>query len=156
MDIKFDIKGLKELENALRDLGEEYANPKFAVQAMRPAVKAAMEPVEGTIIASTPRDKGNLANSTKTRIGKPTKKMLSSQHFNNDTIIAGRSGWTWSGGSLWNQSLAVEFGTAEMSGSATLRNAIDAHAEQMIETFAKTLGPSIEKKAKQLHKKYGR
>jgi HK97 gp10 family phage protein len=152
VEITYDIKGLKALERALLELSEEYG-PKGAVQAMRPAVKAAMTPVQSTISSTTPKHTGALADSTKTRIGKPTKTMLKSEHFHSDTIIAGRTGWQWRGRSLWNQALAVEYGTREMSGSATLRSAFDAHTRQMITDFGKTLGPSIEKKARALAKK---
>lgn len=155
MKIKFEVKGLKELEDKLMQLADGYG-PKAGVQAMRPALKAAVGPLEATIQTSTPKDSGNLAASTKTRIGKPTKKMLQSEYIDPNSVIVAQVGWMWSKPSLWDQALAVEFGTSEMSGSATLRNAIDSHAEQIIDDFGAALGPAIEKKAKALGKKRSR
>ncbi|QCO57441.1 hypothetical protein EOK75_17150 (plasmid) [Pseudorhodobacter turbinis] len=151
--MEMKLTGMAELEQALLALGDEYG-PKAGVQALRPAVRAAVDPIKSIIETTTPRDSGQLAASTKIRIGKPTKKMLASEHFHENMVLVGRVGWTWSGApSLWHQALAVEFGTTEMSGSATLRNALDMNAEEMINNFGRTLGPAIEKKAKQLHKK---
>lgn len=153
MELTFKVEGLKELEAALIELADEYG-PKKAVQSMRPAVKAATDPVEQAIRSSTPADTGNLAASTRTRIGKPTGKMLRSVHFHKDMVIAARVGWTWSGENrLWNQALAVEFGTAQQSGNAVLWSAIQQHSEQMAKTFGETLGPAIEKKAASLNKR---
>jgi HK97 gp10 family phage protein len=153
LDITIKIDGLRELEAALMALADEYG-PKAGVQALRPAVKAAAGPVEQTIQATTPTDTGALAGTTKTRIGKPTKAMLRSEHYSANTVLAARVGWTWSGKRrFWNQALAVEFGNSKISGSATLRTAFDQHSQQMIDDFGKTLGPAIEKKAAQLHRK---
>ncbi|MFN3895739.1 MAG: hypothetical protein ACK4KU_14515 [Acinetobacter sp.] len=147
-----EVKGLKELEANLLALSKEYG-AKSGVQALRPAVRAAVGPIEQTIKANTPRDSGGLAESTKTRIGKPTRSMLMSDHFHKDQILVARVGWVWSGKSLWAQSLKVEFGSRDSSGTATLRQAFDAHRDQMIKDFVEVLGPAIEKKAKQLNKK---
>ncbi|MBQ2262716.1 MAG: hypothetical protein II336_15260 [Loktanella sp.] len=148
-----EVKGFRELEKALLELSDEFG-PKAGVQAMRPAVRAAVRPIEATIAANTPQDFGSLANSTRARIGKPNRAMLRSDHFHSDMIIAARVGWTWSSKrSLWNQALAMEFGNTKVSGSSTLRNAFDLHRDQMIKDFAGTLGPAILKKAKALNKK---
>lgn len=152
MDIKVKVEGLKELEKALAELKEEYGG-KSAQQAMRPAVRKALKPAESTIKSTTPVDSGALAESTKIRIGKPSKAMLKSEHFNEQQVIAGRVGWTWKSPSLWSEALAVEFGTQNRPADQTLRNAFDNHSDQMIETFKNELGPSIERKAKALHKK---
>jgi hypothetical protein len=153
MEFKFKMEGLAELEQNLLALADEYG-PKQGVSALRPAVKAATAPLESAIKSSTPQDSGHLAGSTKTRIGKPNKKMLTSEHYNKDMVLAARTGWTWDGDrSLWNQSLAVEFGTSEMSGSATLRTALDTQVNGMLSAFEDTLVPAIEKKARALYKK---
>ena len=153
MDITLKVEGLRELEAALLALAEEYG-PKAGVQAMRPAVKAAVAPVEAIIQSTTPVDSGKLAATTKTRIGKPTGKMLKSEHFNADMVLAARVGWTWGGEqSHWKQALAQEFGTRKVSGSATLRTAFETNVDNMINDFGATLGPAIEKKAAALNKK---
>ena len=153
-DIK--VEGLKDLEKALRELGKEFGNPKYAVQAMRPAVKAAMN-VEEKIEENTPIDSGGLKESVTTKIGKATKKIKKSNHFNDNTIIVGRSGYFWKKGeSRWNQALAVEFGNEKTSASAPLRNAFDEEHAGMLQRFKDTLGPAIEKKGKSLNKKRGK
>ncbi len=151
-DIK--VEGLKELEKALRELGKEFGNPKYAVQAMRPAVKAAMKPVEEKIEENTPVDSGGLKESVTTKIGKATRKLKKSEHVNEDAIIVGRSGWFWSSEqSLYNQALAVEFGNERVSAQSPLRNAFDEENTAMLQRFKNSLGPAIEKKGKALNKK---
>ena len=151
-ETKMKVEGLRDLEKSLRGLQKEYGG-KAATQAMRPAVKAAMTPIEDTVRNNTPVDTGSLRDSTKTKIGKPTKKMLSSAHYNSTTIIYGQVGWFWRGQSLWYKSLAVEYGTRNTPAKFILRSAMDTHHQGMINRFKDTLAPSIEKKAKQLAKK---
>lgn len=152
MDIKFKVEGLRELDDALIALAQEYGH-KNAATAMRPAMKAAMKPMEEAIRSTTPVDSGTLAASTKTRIGKVTRKMLNSVHFHKDMVIAARTGWTWGKPSLWNQALAVEFGTSKHSGSATLWSAFQSQIDGAVRIFGKELGPAIERTAARLAKK---
>ena len=146
------VEGLKALETSLRELQKEYGG-KAATQAMRPSIKAAMTPVEDTVKNNTPVDTGTLRDSIKVKIGKPTKKMLTSAHYNSTTIIYGQVGWFWRNPSLWDRALAVEYGTRDLPASIVLRSAMDVHHQGMINRFKDTLAPSIEKKAKQLAKK---
>ena len=152
---KIKVEGLKELEKALIALQKEYGG-KAAPQAMRPAVKAALAPVLDTVKENTPVDTGELRDSAKLKIGVVTKKMKRSHHYDKNTVIAGRVGWFWKGRSLWKKSLAVEYGTREIPATLTLRGAMDNHQQGMLNRFKKTLGTSIEKKAKQLAKKRGK
>lgn len=152
VDIKMDVKGMRELEGALIALQKEYGG-KAATQAMRPAMKAAMAPLESDVAGGTPVESGGLKDSTKVKIGKPTKKMSASAHYNSTTIIYGQVGWYWSGKSLWSQALAVEFGTQNEPAKQVLRGVFDRENAAMLQRFKDTLGPSIEKKAKSLAKK---
>ena len=147
-----EVKGLKELEWALIALQKEYGG-KAAVQAMRPAVKAALKPVEAKVKGRTPVDSGDLRDSTSLKIGAVTKKMKHSNHYNSTTVIAGRAGWFWRKPSLWHQALAVEFGTRNTPATHTLEQVFDSEVRGMTKRFKDTLGPAIEKKAKQLAKK---
>lgn len=151
-NIKIEVKGLREMERALLALQKEYTG-KAAVQAMRPAVKAAMAPLEAKVSEGTPKDKGTLRESVAVKVGKPTRRMLYSQHYNSTTILAGRVGWFWTGRSLWTQALAVEFGTRETPANHTLEKVFDNEVDGMLYRFKTTLGPAIEKKAKSLAKK---
>ena len=147
------VEGLKELEKNLLALQKEYGG-KAAPQAMRPAIKAAIAPLKGTVEGNTPVDTGDLRDSAKVSIVKPTKKMLSeSDHYNRDTIIVGRAGWFWRDKSLWQKALAVEFGTRKMAAQSVLRNTFEMNTGAMVSRFKNTLGPAIEKKAKALNKK---
>lgn len=146
------VTGLKELEKNLRALQKEYGG-KAAPQAMRPAIKAAITPLKDSVIQDTPVDEGALRDSTAVKIGKPTRKMQHGGHYNNTTILVGRVGWFWSGPSLWNQSLAVEFGTKEQPAQHVLEGVFDREAKGMANRFKSALGPAIEKKAKALNKK---
>lgn len=149
---KIEVKGLRELEAALLALQKEYGG-RTAVQAMRPAVVAAMKPIKQEVLQDTPVDQGTLRDSTRVTIGAPTKKMLSSAHYNNTTIIAGRAGWFWSRPSLWSQALAVEFGTQQVAAQHVLESVFMREHSGMLKRFKDTLGPAIEKKAKALNKK---
>ena len=147
-----EVRGLKELERSLIALQKEYGG-KAATQAMRPAVKAAMKPLENKIKQETPVDTGELRDSTKLKIGAVTKKMKVSAHYNSTTVIAGRVGWFWSKPSLWHQALAVEYGTQKTPANHTLERVFDEEAVGMTKRFKDTLGPAIEKKAQSLAKK---
>tara|TARA_R110000787_G_scaffold2708_7_gene10488 strand:- start:866 stop:1348 length:483 start_codon:yes stop_codon:yes gene_type:complete len=153
VEIKGNITGLKDLEKALLALNKEYSG-KAAAQALRPAIKAAVAPLETPIRNATPIDSGDLRDSTKVKVGKPNKKMASSEYYTKDTVIYGQVGWFWKGSpSLWHQALAVEFGTRDNPAQSILRDTFDANSDEMLNKFKSTLGPAIEKKAKALAKK---
>ena len=152
VDIRMDVRGMRDLEASLRALQKEYGG-KAASQALRPAMRAAMAPLVSEVASATPVDQGTLRDSAKLKIGKPTKKMSSSQYYNSSTILYGQVGWFWRGHSLWNQALAVEFGTQDQPSQGILRNLHDREVDGMLRRFGDTLGPAIEKKAKSLAKK---
>lgn len=152
VDINMRLEGLRAMEASLRALQKEYGG-KAAAQAMRPAVRAAMAPLVAEVSSSTPVESGALRDSTKMKIGKPTRKILSSAYYNSSTILYGQVGWYWSNPSLWNQALAVEFGTNDVPAQMVLRGIHEREAPEMLRRFGETLGPAIEKKAAQLAKK---
>lgn len=147
MEMKMKVEGLRDLERKLIDLQQEYGG-RTAAQALRPAVKAAMTPLVSEVEGNTPVDTGVLQSSTRLKIGKPTKKMVSrSGHYKSTTIIYGQVGWFWRGGRFWPQVIAVEFGTMETPAHNVLRSALENNARGIVTRFKNTLGPSIEKKA---------
>ena len=146
------VEGLRDLERNLRALQKEYGG-KAATQAMRPALKAAIDPLKGDIAQDTPVDSGNLQATTKVAIGKPNKKMLATRHYNATTVIAGRVGWFWRSRSYWYQAIAMEFGTRGSPALNILRGTFDREHMGMLNRFKTALGPAIEKKAKSLKKK---
>lgn len=154
MDLNIKIEGLKELEQNLHELGEEFGG-KAAVSALRPAIRKAMDPLKSALDTATPKISGGLAESITLKIGKPTKKMLKSEHIPENAVITGRIGYFWGRPSLWKQALAVELGTYKMTARSPLRNTLDQNYTSMLETFKIEAGKSIEKTAKRLYKKRG-
>ena len=57
---------------------------------------------------------------------------------------------------MWDQALAVEFGTTSIPATHMLDRIFDAEVPGMTKRFKDTLGPAIEKKAAQLAKKAAR
>lgn len=147
-----EVHGLRELEGALVALQREYGS-RSGAQALRPAVVAAVKPLEPTVREATPVDEGTLRESVKSAIGKPTKAMMHSQYYNSTTIIAGRVGWFWSRPSLWAQALSVEYGTRSAPAQHVLEGVFDAEYKGMLKRFKDKLGPAIEKKAASLNRK---
>lgn len=154
-DISMRVEGLRDLERSLIALQEEYGG-RAATQALRPAVRAAMSPLVDDVIQGTPTDTGALAESTKLRIGKPSRKMVGhSHHYSSAAVIYGAVGWHWRSPSLWRQALAVEYGTNDTPPHYTLRNAFEGKEQEIIDRFTRSLGPAIEKKAGQLARRRG-
>ena len=152
-DVVMKVEGLKELEKALTELNEEFGG-KSAPQAIRPAIRKAMAPLVPKLQAATPEDTGALKQSAKLSVRTPNKKMASqSEHYNNTTILAGQVGWFWKKPSLWSRALAVEYGTQDRAGKFILTQLFEQNNSEMLKTFKAELGPAIEKKAAQLHKK---
>tara|TARA_R110000803_G_scaffold130933_2_gene198170 strand:- start:443 stop:934 length:492 start_codon:yes stop_codon:yes gene_type:complete len=151
-DKEIKVEGLRDLEKALVRLQKEYGG-NTAVQALRPAVKAAMGPLVATVKMATPVDTGDLSNSVKLKTGKPTKKMLRSSHYYNsayksNVVIYGQVGWFFPKGRENHlKAVAVEYGTRNVPASFALRGALEGNETAIINRFKNTLGPAIEKKA---------
>lgn len=155
------VEGLKDLEKALLRLQKEYGG-NTAVQAMRPAVKAAMGPLVPTVKMATPIDTGELSNSVKLKIGKPTKRMTKSRHYSSsaytsDVVIYGQVGWFFPKGRENHlKAVAVEYGTRDVPASFALRGALENSEVVIVNRFKNALGPAIEKKAAAAAKKRNR
>ena len=153
--INAKVKGLEGLEKALLGLSKEYDNPKYALQAMRPAMKAAGNVIADEIEATTPVDEGDLKRSTGIKIKKTNSK--DKRSLGDDAVIHVEAGWMWpTDESLWFQSLAVEFGTSNTPAQPTLLPALERKSTTATDTFIEVLVPSIEKKAKSLEKKFNK
>jgi HK97 gp10 family phage protein len=149
MELNGKIDGLKELEKSMRDLGKQYSDPKFAVKALRPALKNSVQPLEMTIRGNTPVDTGELRDSVKTRVRQANK--IDKGTLGQDAVMVADVGWHWvKGQSLLKQALAVEFGNKVTQAQPTLRPALFSNAQRIVDSFKTELIASIEKKAKQL------
>ena len=151
-EASIQISGLKELEKNLLALQKEYGG-KAGAQAMRPAVTAAIRPLEDRVIETTPVDEGTLVGSVKRRVGEVTKDMrsYSSTMYKSSTVLAGRVGYF--GNRVYKRAISVEYGTVDMAAQHTLERAFDSEARGMAKRFGDTLGKAIERKAKALHRK---
>lgn len=151
-EASIEIRGLRELEQALLALQKEYGG-KVGAQAMRPAVTAAIRPLEDRVIETTPVDQGALVGSVKRRVGAVTRDMrsYSSTMYKSSTILAGRVGYF--GNHVYKRAISVEYGTVNMAAQHTLERAFDSEVRGMAKRFGDTLGKAIERKAKALHKK---
>lgn len=157
-DKEIKVEGLKDLEKALVALQKEYGG-KAAPQAMRPAVKAAMGPLVPKVKSATPVDTGELASSTKLKIGKPTKRMIKSRHYSSsaytsNVVIYGQVGWFFPKDRKFHlKAVAVEYGARGAPASFALRGAIEGSEAAIVNRFKNALGPAIEKKAAAAAKK---
>lgn len=146
-DITVRVTGLREMEQALRDLGEEYS-PRGARRALNIPMRNAMRIVSEEIMARTPIDTGRLAETTAVMSTPPTREWLRS---NPDSVWTARAGWFWtSPARYWFQALAVEYGTSRQTGNSVLRTALQSNIDNVIRTFSSELGPQIERRAEQL------
>lgn len=155
--INAKVTGLKELEKALSKFGKEYGDPKFAMQAMRPALKAAAQEFEGDIASKTPVDTGALKDKVAVKVKKTGKKDL--RVHGQDSVLHATIGYHWrtgSDGPMSFQAVSVEYGNAHIMAHAPLRSSMDANAMTAVNTFKQKLGPAMEKKAKSLNKKLGK
>ena len=152
VQIVADLEGAKDVERMLKGLADEYG-PKNAASAFNGAVRAAMKGTLDQIQRETPVDRGLLKDSVALKVGKPSKKRLRDSQFVDEfTVVEGRCGWFWKRGDAVNsfEALAVEFGTQTTPAQPTLRKALQNNAQNMVSTFAKEIGPQIEKKARSL------
>ena len=152
---QIEIQGLKELEKNLIKLQKEYGG-KAGARAIRPAITAALKPLEQSILETTPVDEGTLKASVKRRVGVVTRDMraFSPSKYKSTTVLAGRVGY-W-GKRVYKRAVSMEYGTVNVAARHTLRDAFDAEAKGMARVFGEKLGPAIEKTAKALHRKQTR
>ena len=152
VEINFKVEGLKQAERNLRELAKTFGDPKYALQAIRPAIRKALLPLKKQIEGDTPVLSGKLKSSVAIKITKPNKR--EKQKLGSDAVIFGKVGWFWKAPeTYWRRGLAVEFGTKNKQATPVLVPALEQNIQQMINTFKSTLGPAIEKKAKALNKK---
>lgn len=148
--IKIEIKGAKEMERLLRELGSRAA-AKIGVQALRagakPIIGAAKQALQD--VSKT----GNLANSIDVKILKPKK---------NGEFINAAIGPIWkkipdptrAGGfdNPGRRAHLTEFGTSHSAAHPFMRPAVDTQHQQAIDEMGRVLGKGIEREALKLAK----
>lgn len=177
--ISFDFEGFKELEEAFTELNNDFGE-KDARRLIRASMKKAMEPVLVMAKAEALKDTGALAASLQIEVRKPTQKDKGSKYVSyGDKMIAAvttASGAKLAKTSFVNQrspefykghkeaikqvgiksdarAVAVEFGTANMSGKPFLRPALEQNQRVVVSELADQLRSAIDKyKARQARK----
>jgi len=143
--ITIKVEGLRELERALNDL-DLYTRKK----AMRPALRKAMKPVHDRVKANVEAisDTGGLAETVKltTSFAQGNLKKAGKKAAAIGRVSAGSS--RKREGKTGHQALQVEFGTSDTVARPFMRLAVSGHEPEIINTFAKELGASIEKIAR--------
>ena len=139
MKVKIHVKGLKELDTALKDLDLDIRK-----KVSRDAGRRAMEPVKRRMEALVPIDEGGLKKSirlTSTNAPRSLRKEAKGA-FLRTTVSVGRTKRTEKGG---YQALQVEFGTSDTTAQPFVRPAIQGHERTVIARFKHGLKAAIEK-----------
>lgn len=142
-----EVKGLKELEKNLLDLGKEFGFRNARTSLSKP-LKDAMQPVEDQIRQNTPVDQGLLVNSLASKIGRG--RGVRDPHLKSkDVVQARRVGWFGN----YKKMLAIEFGTRQRPAGNIIRGALEDNFNQVVDTFTSGLKQSIEKATNRLNKR---
>ena len=151
--LQFRVDGLRESDQALTALAEEYG-PRNARQSLSVPLRRAMAPVLDDVEANTPVDTGSLQSLSKTRVSTANRFDTGRSP---DVVFVARTGWFWpTSNSHWFQALAVEYGTRTQSGQRVLRRALQNNIREVTNIFSRELGPSIERAATRLHARRAR
>lgn len=136
------VDGLKELEDALKDLGSEVAGKNGGL--VRTALMNAALPVwrEAQALALKSRDTGDLYNAlTRRRVKDPDLPV--SEQVDVGLFASGKGKKVWYG-------QFVEFGTEKHHAQPFLRPAMNGKKEEALDNFRRNLATGIERVAKKI------
>ena len=147
----FDFKGGKELEKALRELGD----PKKAKSAARFALRKGADQIIPTAKALVPRREGHLRGSIKQKAGKSRDQDTVRQIIGIDRNVQPPEEIARADGSGTYRDPGVagtgpmnEFGTPDMPANPFMRPAFDSRGGRAAVTIRTELGKTIERRAK--------
>ncbi len=160
MTIKIDIVGAKEIEAALRELGD----PKTMRAAMRDALRDAAKPMVDLAQSLVPVDQGDLKRSIKIRSLTRAREGVAvgigiDQNEQPATLITRKTKSNGGKGGIYRDpgvagvGPITEFGRPGQPARPFMRPAFDAEGEKTINRFADAAGQAIEKHAARLAKK---
>jgi len=136
-----DVYGLKELEDALNELGSEVAGKNGGL--VRTALMGAALPVLKDAKNRVPVDTGKLRDSLKrSRNKNPDPEIGAKEVVEVGLISRGGRGTRYGG--------FVEFGTEKKAPRPYLRPALESNARESINIFRKRLAAGIEREAKKI------
>lgn len=155
----FSFKGGKELQAALRELGD----PKKAKSAARFALRKGAEPIIATAKALVPVDEGNLRESIKQKAGKSRREDTVFQIIGIDrnvqppTEVARADGsGTYRDPGVAGVGPIKEFGDPDRPAQPFMRPAFDSRHGRAAVTIRTELGKTIERRAKAAARKTGK
>lgn len=148
------LQGFESVDEMLGGLVRDFG-PRNAAGVTNQPLRKAMEPIFNAIKRNTPIDAGDLAASTKLRVGRPNnRRQRTSQAVDEFTVSEARAGWFWNRSTDTvnsYQALAVEFGTEQSGGGQkVLTGALRSGAKQAISILGQELAPRIIKRAREL------
>lgn len=138
MDIKWDVQGLKELDNAVKNLGVATGG-----KVMRKAGRDAMGDVQFAMATGAGFDPDAKGEHMRETI-KITTKMADAK-AGSDNAVAVRVGPTKKHS---QKAIAQEYGTAKQLPDPFMRVSLEENRERVVEKFASGLAVEIEKAIK--------
>lgn len=138
MDIKWDVQGLRELENAVKNLGVATGG-----KVMRKAGREAMAEVQFAMATGAGFNSGVSGEHMRETI-KITTKMADAK-AGSDNAVAVRVGPTKKHS---QKAIAQEYGTAKQQPDPFIRVSLEENRERVVDKFASGLAVEIEKAIK--------
>lgn len=151
MGVTIKLEGIGEIDQALKDLEQDFGDKMARSKVLIPAVREAMRPVLDQAIANAPKETGDLRRSLIVEARRPTRRDKRSKYITQtDTVIAAVT--TASGKKLAKmgiksdaRAIAQEFGTAKQPGGHPyLRPALESNAQSTINRLGEILARRIE------------
>ena len=149
MGVSIKLKGIGEVDKALKALEIEFGDKLARSKVLIPAVREAMKAVLQQAKTLAPKDTGALTRSLSVEARRPTRKDRKSKYITRtDTVIAAVT--TASGKKLAKmgiksdaRAIAQEFGTAKNAAKPYLRTALENNAQGTIDRLANILARRI-------------
>lgn len=135
---KFEIRGIKELERAFKELPKRLAN-----KVVRQAIRKALGPVKTQAMANAPRDTGFLASKIVVRAAaKRRRGVISLEVRVGEGSFKGRAFY----------GAFLEYGTREIAGLHYMLRAYESQKDQARRTASAMIAEGLEREAAALKK----
>lgn len=150
MGVTIKLEGIGQVDQALKQLEEDFGSKTAQAKVLVPAVREAMRPVLLDARQNAPEDTGDLNRSLLVEARRPTKRDRRSKYVTQtDTVIAAVT--TASGKKLAKmgiksdaRAIAQEFGTARHPAQPYLRPALEANAQNTVNRLGDILARRIQ------------
>lgn len=147
--VSIKLEGIGSVEQALRELEQEFGDKRAQSKVLVPAVREAMKPVLLMARQNAPEDTGGLMRSLQVEARRPTRKDRASKYITQtDTVIAAVT--TASGKKLAKmgiksdaRAIAQEFGTVKTPAHPYLRPALESNAQSVVNNLSQILARRI-------------